>query len=59
MPLQQRQLLRGGRFFHVQRIQHLGLLGTEDRDAGDGFRRVEPDLVTLDSAKVVERSFRR
>jgi hypothetical protein len=50
MPLQQRELLRGDRFFHVQGIEHLGLFGADGRDTSDGFGSVEPDLVMLDTA---------
>ena len=59
MPLQQRELLRGDRFFHVQGIEHLGLFGADGRDTSDGFGSVEPNLVMLDAAQVFECPFRR
>ena len=48
MPLQQRQLLWRSRFFHGQGMKDLGLFGAEGRDAGEGLRSVQADLVMLD-----------
>jgi len=50
-------LLRGGRFFHIQGIEHLGLLGADGRNASDGFIGMEPALVMLDAAQVSVRNW--
>ena len=41
MPLQQRELLRGDRFFHVQCIEYLGLFGA------DGAASTGPEQIKL------------
>ena len=34
-------------------LKHLGLLGTDGRDAADGFRLVDSDLMALNGKRVM------
>ena len=53
LPLQKGQLSIFRGLSDVQGLKHLGLLGTDGRDAADGFRLVDSDLMALNGKRVM------
>jgi hypothetical protein len=58
-PLQKRQLVRGGRFFHSQGAQHLGLIGGDRRHTGHRIALGNLNPVVLNPRELFERALRR